>query len=130
MREYAEPDGSFVWIQWAKDRTVWALDRDAMIRIPYYHRSCWPVRKLPVHSCCASVFERKVVGPILMASMGRDGRSRTMIHDVPESEILEALAEYGIVKDMLPTTMGGTIDLDEWLSEFIAQRRAIEMEEI
>jgi len=39
------------------------------------------------------------------------------------------LADYGIQKDM-PTELGGTIDLDEWLTSWIAQRRSIEMEEI
>jgi hypothetical protein len=62
--------------------------------------------------------------------MDKAARCRTLYHDVPASEILGVLADYGILKDMLPTSMGGTIDLDAWQKEWIARRRAIEMEEI
>lgn len=65
-----------------------------------------------------------------MATMDKAGRARTVIHDVPEKGILEALAEYGIAKHILPTIMGGDVDLDVWIPQFIAKRRAIEMEEI
>lgn len=64
------------------------------------------------------------------AMMDKEGRARTLIHDVPESEILATLSEFGITKDNVPTTMGGSIDLDTWLPLWIGRRRAIEMEEI
>jgi len=52
-----------------------------------------------------------------------------VIHDgVPESEIVDALSQYGILQHMLPTEMGGTLQLD--LSEWIAYRRSVEMEAI
>lgn len=85
---------------------------------------------MPIHNCCANKFLRRVVQPVMKATLDKVGRARTVIHDVPESEILDVLAEYGILKDMLPTPMGGTIHLDTWLPVWIAQRRAIEMEEI
>jgi hypothetical protein len=55
-------------------------------------------------------------------------RSRTKFHDVPESEIVESLANYGILHSMLPTAMGGTVQFSQ--SQWIAQRRAAEMEEL
>jgi hypothetical protein len=60
----------------------------------------------------------------------KTGRYRTLIHDVPENEILATFAEYGISKEVLPTEVGGDVDVDTWLSTWIAQRRALEMEEI
>jgi hypothetical protein len=50
------------------------------------------------------------------------------VHDVSENEIVHALSEYGISREMLPTEMGGTVELNP--TEWIAQRRAAEMEEI
>lgn len=79
---------------------------------------------------CSNAFVRRIVKPMLIATIDKKGRSRTVIHDVPANEILDALAEYGIMDYMLPTSMGGLVDLDEWMVEFIAQRRAIEMEAI
>jgi hypothetical protein len=49
-------------------------------------------------------------------------------HDVAETEILEVLSQYGLEKAMLPTLMGGTVELN--LEEWIANRRAVEMEEL
>ena len=60
----------------------------------------------------------------------KPGPAHCLIHDVPENEILGALSEYGISKEILPTMMGGGVDLDVWLPTWIAQRRALEMEEI
>ena len=55
-------------------------------------------------------------------------RARTIAHDVSENEILDVLSKYGIQKEMLPTEMGGSIELNR--SEWIANRWAVEMEEI
>lgn len=73
---------------------------------------------------------RKVGRPLCYAFMDRASRARVVIHDVPESELLGSLSKYGITANMLPTNMGGLVDLDAWLPRFIVQRRAIEMEEI
>jgi hypothetical protein len=55
-------------------------------------------------------------------------RSRTLFHDVPESQIVDILSSYGILKEMLPTEMGGTVRLNQ--AEWMASRRAAEREEI
>lgn len=59
----------------------------------------------------------------------RESRSRTLYHNVPETEIIRVLAQYGILKSMLPSEMGGTLEFEQ--SEWLVQRRAkeIEMEE-
>jgi hypothetical protein len=55
-------------------------------------------------------------------------RSRTLFHDVPESQIVDILSSYGILKEMLPTEMGGTVRLNQ--AEWMASQRAAESEEI
>lgn len=65
---------------------------------------------------------------IMMALKTKTTRSRTVFHDVPQDEILEVLSNYGILPCMLPTQMGGSVVLNQ--REWIAQRWAIEMEEI
>jgi len=63
-----------------------------------------------------------------VVSMDTRGRSRIAVHDVPENENAEALSDYGIEKHMLPTEMGGSFEFNP--SEWIANRRAAEMEEL
>jgi hypothetical protein len=65
--------------------------------------------------------------PMIYALMDKDTRSRTLFHAVPESQILDVLSGYGILKDMLPTKMGGTVRFDQ--AEWIANRRAAELQE-
>lgn len=55
-------------------------------------------------------------------------RSRTTFHEVPESEIVKELSKYGIHGSMLPVEMGGSVKFDQ--AEWIAQKRAAEMEEL
>jgi len=95
----------------------------------YFNQHCWPTRSLASHVCCPRMLLMRVLKPFMFALMSKEGRSRLQIHaGVPESEILDVLSRYGITKEMLPTEMGGTVRLN--MSEWIAQRRAIEMEEI
>lgn len=63
-----------------------------------------------------------------MALKSKSGRTRTQVHDVPEDKIAESLSSYGILDSMLPTELGGSVNLDQ--AAWIAQRRAAEMEEI
>ncbi len=55
-------------------------------------------------------------------------RTRNTMHDVIPAKLADSLSPFGITKDMLPMHMGGTIQLNP--SDWIAERRAIEMEEI
>lgn len=64
----------------------------------------------------------------MMALRGRRLRSRTIIHEVGEEDVLKELSVYGVMAYMLPTEIGGTVEFD-W-SEWIANRRAVEMREI
>ena len=44
------------------------------------------------------------------------------------NEIANVFSSYGILKDMLPTSMGGSIQLNQ--SEWIAKRQVIDIEEL
>jgi hypothetical protein len=60
--------------------------------------------------------------------MDKHARSRRLFHDVPESQLLDVLSDYGILKEMLPIERGGTVRLNQ--SEWIAHRRAAELKDI
>jgi hypothetical protein len=47
---------------------------------------------------------------------------------MPDSQVLGELSEYGILEGMLPTEMGGTLELNH--PEWIANRRALELEDM
>ena len=69
-----------------------------------------------------------IVKPILYALIDKHARSRIILHDIPENQVLEVLAEYGILEDMLPTEMGGKIQLNQ--AEWITSRRSAELEDV
>lgn len=64
----------------------------------------------------------------MMALTDKRARARTLIHDVPESDIVKVLENYGILKSMLPTDVGGDVVLDH--VGWIAERRVAELDEI
>jgi hypothetical protein len=96
--------------------------------IAYFGGTCWPVKILANHVCCPPWFVVNIIQPLINAVYDKRGRERNLEHNVPESQILNALSSYGILKNMLPTEMGGTVLLNQ--CEWIASRRAAELEEI
>jgi hypothetical protein len=70
----------------------------------------------------------KIIKPIYNALRDKAARSRTVFHDVPESQLLDVLAAYGILREILPTEMGGTVLLDQ--AEWMTNRMAVELGEI
>lgn len=113
---------------WLKDVSIFDYDQKVFDRALTYFQNVWPVKSIAAHLCCPSgIFVRYVV-PIVHAVIDTWIRSRTRVHNVPESEIVSTLHEYGIQKEMLPTVMGGSLELDP--SGWIAHRRAVEMEEL
>jgi len=119
---------NFISIVWDKDTTIWDYDYFFHSRVIDYYRSCWPVRGHPTHLCSPPKLILKILKPIVFALLSKEARLRILVHDASESELLEILSHYGIEKYMLPTQMGGTVHLD--LVEWVASRRAIEMEDV
>lgn len=131
MEVMSREHGDFVWILSHKGANIWNYNRCLITHIPYYYVNCWPIRtSMPTHVLGTNKFLLKLFRPVLMAKADRAGRTRGLIHDCQESEWLDVLAEYGIQKESLPTEFGGPLDIDEWLTLWIAQRRSVEMEEI
>lgn len=123
-----DAQGGFVIVNWAKDLTMWEYDHKLYDEIVLFDRTSWPVKILANHVCCPPWIVVNVIQPLLNAVFHKRLRDRNLQHDVPESQILDVLSSYGIMKDMLPLEMGGTIVLDQ--SEWIANRRAAEIEQI
>lgn len=146
-----------IQLVWFKGASLFDYDLKVYDNLAYFMSSCFPVKILASHLCCMPRIFARVVKPyvvfaeqcihvlaisslfvlyivslhylsIIHSFMSKDLRARSIMHDVPESELLDVLSNYGINKDMLPTQMGGTLVLDQ--EEWIAKRRADEMEEI
>jgi hypothetical protein len=118
----------FVVVNWAKHLTMWEYDHTLYDGIVLFDRTSWPLKILANHVCCPPWIVVNVIQPLLNAVCDKRLRDRKLEHNVAESQILNVLSSYGIMKDMLPTQMGGTIELSQ--SEWIANRRAVELEEI
>lgn len=121
-------NSGFVFIINHRNTTLWNFDRYAFDRVLKYEKSGWPVNCLAFHVCCPSSISMKVLKPLTFVLTDKRARSRTMTHDVSESELRDILQEYGILEHMLPTALLGTAAIDQrtWMED----RRAAELEEI
>jgi hypothetical protein len=127
--ENNESSSGLVVVGWLKDFTMWDWDHNLYLDgMAYFDRTSWPVKVIACHLCCPPWIMVNVIQPLLNAVCDKRLRERKQEHNVHESQILSVLSPYGIMKDMLPTEMGGTIELNQ--SEWIANRRATELEEI
>lgn len=117
-----------VEIVWDKESTVWEYDPQCYDRWTYFETHAWPVQITAFHVCCPPPFLKRIIVPIMMALTDARARARTIVHDVPESKILDELSSYGILKHMLPKQMGGDLIIDQ--SHWIMERRAVELEEL
>jgi hypothetical protein len=116
-----------VLIGFDKTSTIFDFPRAVYDRFIEFEKTCLPVRFAAVHSCCPNV-SMNVMRPVMLALTDMRTRARTIVHDVAESAILDALISYGITNEMLPTELGGTVVLNQ--REWMANRRATEMEEL
>jgi len=110
-----------------KGATIWDYDK-IYDRMAEFYSNCFPVKMLASHLCCPPKVITRVITPIVHSFMSKEFRARNLTHDVPWTGIVETLSKYGIEKEMLPTAMGGTIELNQ--SEWIANRWATELEAI
>lgn len=127
-REPGYDGRGFILLCWVKDATIFDIDQKINSMLKHFSCNAWPTKAMPSHACCCPEIILRIVKPILRGLIGKEMRSRLIFHDVPESEIVESVAAYGITKDVLPVEMGGTFRFN--LSEWISNRRAVEMEEI
>lgn len=121
-------DCGIVQLLWERHTSLFDYDPKMHDAIALYLKTCWPVKMTASHICCPPRIPIKVLKPIMHFMLGKEMRTRVLIHDVPEHEIAQVLSRFGILNDMLPIHMGGTIRLDQ--QQWMAERRSIEIEEI
>jgi hypothetical protein len=111
----------------ATDATLWHVDSELFCEFHVLTRDCLPVKVVADHTICASQEMIRSMLPLTRAAKGREMRLRSIIHDVPQSEVLRELAKYGLSRDMLPASIGGTEEFG--ISEWIENRRRAETKE-
>lgn len=110
-----------------KDATMLNIDGELFCEHTVLTRDCWPVKVLADHDIAVSPALARNVAPLVIAVRGKELRVRRIVHEVaPDSEIREQLAEYGILADMLPTEIGGRVQLS--IDEWITNRQKVESE--
>jgi hypothetical protein len=120
--------GGAVQISWVKGASLFDYDLKVYDKWAALQAHSWPTRVIASHICCAPRIITRLVKPIIHSFTDKRTRTRSLMHDESPSEIVGVLSKYGITKDMLPSEMGGTIQNHQL--EWIADRRAIELEEI
>ena len=106
-----------------KNMSISDYDPNIYDRLHYFETSCWPIRNCSFHVCCCSPEGAIALKPILFCAMDTASRARMIFHtEESEGELLSALAEYGIEKEMLPKDIGGTLEVDQ--KEWIAKRES------
>ena len=114
----------FVSVTWCKNATIWDYDHYVYPRLARLQDSAFPIQQVGAHTCSTSFISRRIIDPVISALLSKDRRLRRVFHGVVETEIVGVLEEYGILESMLPTTMGGLVQLSQ--SEWMTQRRALE----
>jgi hypothetical protein len=119
----------YVSMAWNKTTTIWDYSHDRKVydALISLEKSSWPNQCVAHHACLPSSVLSKLLRPVLFAAMLVQTRIRVVTHD-EEKELVDDLSQYGILKDMIPTEMGGTFVVNR--SEWMANRRALEMEEL
>lgn len=118
IAEHPNASEGYVRIVSGVGTTAWDLDGN--VYRAYFHliKNALPVSSRAMHMVCLPE-EVSMIWKSAAPSFNKEFRSRLLIHDVPQSQVVETLAEYGISKDVLPVDLGGTceFDLGDWLSD-------------
>lgn len=120
----------FVSVTWTLSATVWDYDHYVYSRLQIYQERCFPIHQAGAHACCPDWISRNIIDPVVAALVSKDSRLRRMYHCVAETEIIGVLSEYGILSDMLPTDMGGSVELARSQSEWMTNRNALERAQV
>jgi hypothetical protein len=85
-------------------------------------QGCLPVRVSGFHICYPPTFFAIVI-PIFKIFLGNRLRKRIRVHSGSEQNVLKALEQFGLTKDVLPSDLGGNIVLDheQWLADRLAE---------
>ena len=83
------------------------LDKALMMSI----RGAIPVRIAAIHVCHPPSFFT-ILWPVAKVFLGERIRKRVRVHSGSEAKVLKALQKFGMEKEMIPTCLGGSEELD------------------
>jgi hypothetical protein len=107
----------FVVVIFEKGFSFQKYDRKLDKMLLEHSNKIWPLRFSGFHYCFDSKLNEIII-PFALVMLGREMRARLKLH--PGSRLdsrFEELAEFGILKQNLPVSMGGSLEFDpeEWL---------------
>jgi len=99
-----------------KDTTLKNVDIDTFLE-HFVLARCWPMKPMAIHYILLPQDVHDVLQPFVRAAKGRDLRVRSVIHNIPESQLIDQLAGYGMSVDVLPASIGGKVEfsIDKWI---------------
>lgn len=104
---------------WEKNGVPWKYDRELAIKSQELFDQIFPARLVAMHACCVPAYIKIIFKPVMYALLNKKNRQRLLWHSAAEMELPETLAGYGILKEMLPTEMGGDVKLTQILKEML-----------
>lgn len=93
VREPGYDGGDCVFISWCKNLTIWEADPTLYQKMMDLRRSCWPTKTI-AHTCCCPFILVRALNPFIWLMMDKEMRSRALMHNVPEREIVSTLATF------------------------------------
>jgi hypothetical protein len=107
----------FVLVIFEKGFSFQKYDRKLDKMMLEHSTKIWPVRFAGFHYCFDSKLN-EIILPFVLVMIGKEMRARFKLY--PGSRLdsrFEELAEFGILKENLPISMGGGLDFDpvQWL---------------
>jgi CRAL/TRIO domain len=98
------------------------FDRELVKMILESLKGYLPVRLSAIHICHPPSFLR-IIFPIMKVFLGERLRKRVRVHGGSEHQVLSLLADFGLLKEMLPVEIGGdkVVDQEKWLQSRIAE---------
>jgi len=105
-----------VALSFTRNATFSQFDRELVKMIVESLKGYLPVRLSAIHICHPPSFLR-LIFPIMKMLLGERLRKRVRVHGGSEHQVLNLLAGFGLLKEMLPVDIGGNkvLDQEKWL---------------
>lgn len=100
-----------VTIVFPKNAKISQFDRQLENAIVASVKGLLPVRMSAFHVCQPPIYSR-LIWPIVKIFLGERLRKRVQVHGGSQEVVLDKLARFGLSKDVLPSELGGTVELD------------------
>lgn len=102
-----------------KGASLSSFDWKILSTMPRVEQTAFPIAICASHSCFVPKWITRVLAPALLAVFDTESRSRMVLHDVPDDELVEDLRSFGFPRDAIPEEFGGEYAFDQsfWLSK-------------